>query len=412
MQIYLVGGAVRDQLLGLPISDRDWVVVGATSNDLIKLGFQQVGKGFPVFLHPKTHEEYSLARTERKTGVGYTGFTFYTTPDITIEEDLLRRDLSINAIAQTKDGQLIDPYNGEHDIKNRLLRHISNSFEEDPLRILRVARFAAHLSNQKFTIANETQSLMKKMVFNNEIGEISAERVWGETEKALRSSSPETYFHVLHDCGTLSILFPEVNQLFGVKSSEDLYNEIDRKMHMFLTLKMASLLTDNIETRFAALCHDFSKILMSQKQYHYHHNYSIKTIKIIDTICKRLRIPNKIKELSKLVARFQMQVHQINKLEPKEVIKIFNQLDSWRKSDRINQLAIVCEAVACGRVGRKDIMYPQTKFLIEAFRIAQQVSIKNITKQDINGYEIRDEITKKRIQALVYWRRQQNILPI
>ncbi|PAV11353.1 multifunctional CCA tRNA nucleotidyl transferase/2'3'-cyclic phosphodiesterase/2'nucleotidase/phosphatase [Arsenophonus sp. ENCA] len=408
MQIYLVGGAVRDQLLGLPVSDRDWVVVGATPDDLIKLGFQQVGKDFPVFLHPKTREEYALARTERKTGVGYTGFSCYAAPDVTIEEDLLRRDLTINAIAQTEDGQLIDPYNGERDIKNLLLRHVSAAFAEDPLRILRVARFAARLANQKFTIANETQSLMKKMVFNHEFSTISAERVWGETEKALQSLSPEIYFRVLYDCGALAILFPEINQLFGIPAAAKSHPEIDT----LLTLKVAASLTDNVETRFAALCHDFGKALTPSEQYPAHDDYVSKGISLIEAMCNRLRIPNRMKELAKLVARFHQQIHQINQSTPETVINLFNQLDSWRKPERINKLVIACEADARSRIGREHITYPQAKFVIEAFKTVQQVSSKDLIEQGITGIAIRDELNRKRIQTLTDWWQQQTILPI
>ncbi|MFP3019145.1 MAG: multifunctional CCA addition/repair protein [Arsenophonus sp.] len=412
MQIYLVGGAVRNQLLNLPISDRDWVVVGATPDDLIKLGFQQVGKDFPVFLHPKTHEEYALARTERKIGSGYTGFFCYTTPYVSIEEDLLRRDLTINAIAQTEDGQLIDPYHGEKDIKNRLLRHVSSSFTEDPLRILRVARFSAQLAKEKFTINSKTQLLMKNMIRNNEFSTISVERIWVETEKALQSFSPETYFRVLYDCNALSIFFPEINNLFEVHEKVKLYSQIDTEIDTLVTLKMASSLTDNVEIRFAALCNDFSKALTPMKKFHNHYDYAIKTISMIEEMCNRLRINNKMKELAKLVARFHLQIHKINQLQPKSIINLFNQLDSWRKPERINQLAIACEADFRSQIGQRYIPYPQTKFLIKAFKIAQEVSTKNIIKQGIKGSEIRDKLTQKRIQELTDWRKKQTILPV
>lgn len=412
MQIYLVGGAVRDQLLGLPVSDRDWVVVGATPDDLIKLGFQQIGKDFPVFLHPKTREEYALARTERKTGVGYTGFSCYAAPDVTIEEDLLRRDLTINAIAQTEDGQLIDPYHGERDIKNRLLRHVSAAFAEDPLRILRVARFAARLANHKFTIANETQSLMKKIVFNHEVSAISAERVWGETEKALQSLSPEIYFRVLYDCGALAILFPEISQLFGTPAAAKSHSEIGTGIHTLLTLKVAASLTDNVETRFAALCHNFGKALTPSEQCPANDDYVSKGISQIEAMCNRLRIPNRMKELAKLVARFHQQIHQIHQLTPETVINLFNQLDGWRKPERINQLVIACKADARGRTGREHITYPQAKFVIEAFKTVQQVSSKDLIEQGITGIAIRDELNRKRIQTLTDWWQQQTILPI
>ncbi|MGP1930230.1 MAG: multifunctional CCA addition/repair protein [Arsenophonus sp. ET-YP4-MAG3] len=412
MKIYLVGGAVRDQLLGLPVSDRDWVVVGSTPDDLIKLGFKQVGKDFPVFLHPKTREEYALARKERKISIGYTGFSCYTKPDVTIEEDLLRRDLTINAIAQTEDGKLIDPYHGEQDIKNRLLRHVSSAFTEDPLRILRVARFAARLATQNFFITNETQLLMKKMVFNNELNTISQKRVWIETEKALRSSSPEIYFHILYNCQALSIIFPEINKLFSIISMTKLHSKTNTEIDTLLTLKMAVLLTDNIEIRFAALCHDISHIFLLLKQHHYHYSNSIKAISLIENMCNRLCIPNKMKELAKLVARFHMQIHKINQLQPETIINIFNQLDSWRKPERINQLAIACEANAKSLFGQKNIVYLQTKFLVEAFKITQKLSTKNIVKQGIKGIEIKNQLNQERIKLLTNWREQQTILPI
>ncbi|HGJ5875110.1 MAG TPA: multifunctional CCA addition/repair protein [Arsenophonus sp.] len=412
MQIYLVGGAVRDQLLGSPVSDRDWVVIGATPNDLIKLGFQQVGKDFPVFLHPKTHEEYALARTEHKTGIGYTGFSCYAAPDVTIEDDLLRRDLTINAIAQTADGQLIDPYHGEQDIKNRLLRHVSEAFTEDPLRILRVARFAARLAKQKFTIANETKLLMKKMVDNHELNTLSAERVWAETEKALQSASPDCYFRVLYDCGALAILFPEINQLVDIPASAELHAKVDIGTHTLLSLKMAASLTEDVATRFAALCHDLGKTPTPPEQWPDYDEHASKAIPLIEAMCNRLRIPNKMKELAKLVARFHQQIHHINQLAPETVINLFNQLDSWRKPKRIDQFAIACEADARGWLGQEHIAYPQSKFLIEAFKTVQQVSTKNLIEQGIKGSTIRDELTRQRIQTLTDWRQQQTILPI
>ncbi|MGP1929049.1 MAG: multifunctional CCA addition/repair protein [Arsenophonus sp. ER-BJ3-MAG3] len=412
MQIYLVGGAVRDQLLGLPVSDRDWVVVGSTPNDLIKLGFQQVGKDFPVFLHPKTREEYALARKERKTNVGYTGFSCYTAPNVTIEEDLLRRDLTINAIAQTEDGKLIDPYHGEQDIKNRLLRHVSNSFTEDPLRILRVARFAARLSKQNFFISSKTQSLMKKMVFNYELNTITPERIWVETKKALQSSSPETYFNILYNCGALTIIFPEINKLFSMFTTEETHLKINKEIDMFLTLKMAASLTDDIETRFAALCYDFIQILSKSKNYYRYYDHAIKSSIFIEAICNRIRIPNKIKELAKLAAEFHLKIHLINLLEPENIIDLFNKLDSWRKPSRINQLSIIYKAVSSVQIEQENITHLQSEFFIEALKIAQQVSYKNMIKKNIKGHEIRDELTKERIKALTIWRREQTILPI
>ncbi|AMA65021.1 Multifunctional CCA protein [Candidatus Arsenophonus lipoptenae] len=412
MQIYLVGGAVRDQLLGLPISDRDWVVVGATKNDLIKLGFQQIGKDFPVFLHSQTREEYALARTERKSGIGHIGFSFCTNQYVTIEEDLLRRDLTINAIAQSKDGRLIDPFNGKDDIKNRILRHVSYAFIEDPLRIFRVARFAARLAPQNFTIANETKLLMKKIILNYEINEISAERIWEETEKALQSSSPEIYFQVLYDCGALNIIFPEINKLFGISKVTGFISKIDVGLHTLFALKIAASLTNDIEIRFAVLCHDFGEIFTKEENYSDNHNFFVHVYTLIDVMCTRLRIPNRIKELAKLAARFHPLIHNINKLKPDIVVKLFDQLDCWRKPERIYQLAIVCEADFRGWLGREHFFYSQGQFMIEAFKILKQISSKHFIKHGMQGIEIRDKLIKIRIQVYTEWRKQQNILPI
>ncbi|WMY96245.1 MAG: multifunctional CCA addition/repair protein [Arsenophonus sp.] len=408
MKIYLVGGAVRDELLGLPVSDRDWVVVGAAPDDLIKLGFQQVGKNFPVFLHPKTHEAYALARTEKKIGIGYTGFSCYTKPNISIEDDLLRRDLSINAIAKNKNGKLIDPYNGEEDIKNRLLRHVSHAFIEDPLRILRVARFAAKLAKQKFKIAYETEELMKKMVNQHELETLSAERVWSETKKALQTCSPDIYFQVLYNCGALAILFPEINTLFSIQEEKSLYNEINVGVHTLNTLKKTALLTDNIDTRFAALCHDFGKIFIKEN-WPKNFDYGIKGIPLIETMCNRLRIPNKMKKLAKLVAEFHQYIHHIYQLEPENVINLFDKINSWKNPDRINQLAIICEADFYKKTKKKNFTYLQKKFFFEAFRVAQATSFKKIIQENIKGTELKDKITRQRIKTLNIWWRNKKI---
>ncbi|WMY95093.1 MAG: multifunctional CCA addition/repair protein [Arsenophonus sp.] len=411
MQIYLVGGAVRDELLGLPISDRDWVVVGATPDDLIKLGFIQVGKNFPVFLHPKTHEAYALARTEKKIGKGYTGFSFYTQPNISIEDDLLRRDLSINAIAKNKNGELIDPYHGEQDIKNRLLRHVSDAFIEDPLRILRVARFAAKLAKKKFKIADETKELMQKMVNKNELETLSAERVWSETKKALQTSSPDIYFQVLYNCGALAILFPEINRLFSITEEKNSSSEINVGIHTLTTLKVTSLLTDNVEIRFAALCHDFGKTFIQEKQLlHKTFDYGVQGIPLIETMCNRLRIPNKIKKLAKLVAEFHQHIHHIYQLEPANVINLFDKINSWKKPERVNQLAVICEADSYKETEKNNVIYLQKKFFFEAFQIAKTTSSQKIIEKNITGAAFKDKITQQRIKKLTTWWNKQKII--
>ncbi|WMY96873.1 MAG: multifunctional CCA addition/repair protein [Arsenophonus sp.] len=409
MKIYLVGGAVRDELLGLPVSDRDWVVVGADPNDLIKLGFQQVGKNFPVFLHPKTHEAYALARTEKKIGIGYTGFSCYTKPNISIEDDLLRRDLRINAIAKNKNGKLIDPYHGVGDIKNRLLRHVSHAFVEDPLRILRVARFAAKLAKQKFKIAYETEELMKKMVNQHELETLSAERIWSETKKALQTYSPDIYFHVLYNCGALAILFPEINQLFSIPEEKQLSTEVNVGIHTLNTLKKTALLTDNIDIRFAALCHDLGKIFVKEKCSKTF-EYGMQGIPLIEAMCNRLHIPNKTKKLAKLVAEFHQYVHHIYQLKPENIINLFDKINSWKNPERINQLAIICEADFYKKTKKKNLSYLQKEFFFEAFRVARETSFKKNIKENIKGTKFKDKLTRQRIKTLNIWWKDKKII--
>ena len=300
MKIYLVGGAVRDQLLNLPVKDRDWVVVGATPETLLQQGYQQVGKDFPVFLHPDTHEEYALARTERKSGSGYTGFTCYAAPDVTLEDDLQRRDLTINAIAYSAKGEYIDPYHGIDDIHAKLLRHVSDAFSEDPLRVLRVARFAARFAPLGFTIAPETMSLMQEMTNSGELNALTAERVWKETEKALHSQAPQVYFEILHQCGALKILFPEINALFGVPAPKKWHPEIDTGIHTMMVLAMASRLTDDIAVRFSALCHDLGKGVTPVENWPHHHGHGPAGVPLVEALCQRYRIPNQIRDLANI----------------------------------------------------------------------------------------------------------------
>lgn len=292
MKVYLVGGAVRDKLLGLPISDRDYVVVGTTPEAMLAKGFQQVGKDFPVFLHPKTHEEYALARTERKIGSGYTGFSCYSAPDVTIEDDLLRRDLTINAIAQSDTGELIDPHHGVRDLKNRVLRHVSDAFLEDPLRVLRVARFAARYYAQGFRIAPETMFLMQSMSETGELSHLTPERVWTETHKALMSNSPQIYFEVLRECGALAILFPEIDNLFGVPAPEKWHPEVDTGIHILMVMRVVATLSKDIDVRFAALCHDLGKGLTPKAVWPSHPQHGEAGIPLIIDLCERYKIPS------------------------------------------------------------------------------------------------------------------------
>lgn len=404
MKIYLVGGAVRDQLLNLPVKDRDWVVVGATPETLLQQDYQQVGKDFPVFLHPDTHEEYALARTERKSGSGYTGFTCYAAPDVTLEDDLQRRDLTINAIAYSAKGEYIDPYHGIDDIHAKLLRHVSDAFSEDPLRVLRVARFAARFAPLGFTIAPETMSLMQEMTNSGELNALTAERVWKETEKALHSQAPQVYFEILHQCGALKILFPEINALFGVPAPKKWHPEIDTGIHTMMVLAMASRLTDDIAVRFSALCHDLGKGVTPVENWPHHHGHGPAGVPLVEALCQRYRIPNQIRDLAKLAAKYHDHLHRIEKMRPSKIIRLFDAIDAWRKPERIDQLAIISEADARGRQGAENLPYPQGIFFRQAFKIANQVDVKSIVSRGLKGSAIREALTKQREVAIIEWK--------
>ncbi|MBN3080553.1 multifunctional CCA addition/repair protein [Pectobacterium polaris] len=407
MKIYLVGGAVRDSLLGLPVTEKDWVVVGATPENLLSQGYQQVGKDFPVFLHPISRDEYALARTERKSGKGYTGFVCHAVPDVTLEQDLLRRDLTINAIARTEQGDLIDPYHGRHDLENRVLRHVSDAFSEDPLRVLRVARFAARFAHLGFQIAEETMALMQKMAHEGELAYLTPERVWKETEKALGTSSPDVYFQVLRDCGALAVLFPEIDNLYGVPAPAKWHPEIDTGIHTMMTVAMAARLSPEIDVRFATLCHDLGKGLTPPELWPRHHGHGPAGVKLVEALCQRLRIPNPIRDLAKLVAEYHDLVHTVQVLQPKTLLKLFDAIDVWRKPQRLEQLALTSEADARGRAGFEENPYPQGDYLREAFRVASQVSSADVVADGFKGIDVRNELARRRIHALADWKAQQ-----
>ncbi|KFF65698.1 tRNA nucleotidyl transferase [Pectobacterium brasiliense] len=407
MKIYLVGGAVRDSLLGLPVTEKDWVVVGATPENLLEQGYQQVGKDFPVFLHPVSRDEYALARTERKSGKGYTGFVCHAAPDVTLEQDLLRRDLTINAIARTERGDLIDPYHGRRDLENRVLRHVSDAFSEDPLRVLRVARFAARFAHLGFQIAEETMALMQKMAHEGELAYLTPERVWKETEKALGTSSPDVYFQVLRDCGALAVLFPEIDNLYGVPAPAKWHPEIDTGIHTMMTVAMAARLSPEIDVRFATLCHDLGKGLTPPELWPRHHGHGPAGVKLVEALCQRLRVPNPIRDLAKLVAEYHDLVHTVQVLQPKTLLKLFDAIDVWRKPQRLEQLALTSEADARGRAGFEENPYPQGDYLREAFRVASQVSSADIVSDGFKGIDVRNELARRRIHALADWKAQQ-----
>jgi len=404
---YLVGGAVRDRLLGLPVKDRDWVVVGATPEEMLRAGYQQVGRDFPVFLHPQSHEEYALARTERKSGFGYTGFTCYAAPDVTLEQDLLRRDLTVNALAQDESGQLIDPYGGQQDLRNRILRHVSPAFGEDPLRVLRVARFAARYAHLSFRIADETLALMRDMAAAGELAHLTPERVWQETENALRTRNPQVYFQVLRDCGALKVLFPEVDALFGVPAPAKWHPEIDTGVHTLMTLSMAAMLSPNVDVRFATLCHDLGKGLTPKELWPRHHGHGPAGVRLVEKLCQRLRVPNELRDLAKLVAEFHDLIHTFPVLQPKTIVKLFDSIDAWRKPQRVEQIALTSEADVRGRTGFEARDYPQGRLLREAWDVARAVPTREVIEAGFTGPAVREELTRRRINALARWKEQR-----
>ena len=373
MKIYAVGGAVRDALLGLPVKERDWVVVGASAAELEALGYRRVGKDFPVFLHPRTGEEYALARTERKTAPGYTGFEFDAAPTVTLEDDLKRRDLTINAIARGDDGELVDPWSGQADIAARLLRHVSPAFREDPLRVLRVARFAARFAPLGFTIAPETLELMKEIVAAGEMEALRPERVWQETVKALATERPDVYIEALRACGALQRIFPEVDALFGVPQPEQWHPEIDSGVHTLMALRMAAQLSQSETVRFAVLVHDLGKATTPAELLPRHHGHEQRSEELLEGLCTRLPVPNRFRDLALLVARYHGAVHKAAELKPQTVLRLITAADGLRQPQRFDEMLLGCEADARGRKGLENRSYPQADWLRAALRAAKAV---------------------------------------
>lgn len=404
MDVYLVGGAVRDQLLGLPIKDRDWVVVGATADILQQQGYQQVGRNFPIFLHPETKEEYALARQERKSGTGYTGFICNFSPNVSLEQDLLRRDISINAIAQAPNGDYIDPYQGIPDLNNRLLRHVSPAFVEDPLRVLRVARFAARFHQFGFTIANETLSLMQQLSRSGELQQLSAERIWLETEKALLEKNPEIYFEVLRQVGALAVLMPELNALYGVPNPMKHHPEVDSFIHTMLVLQQAVLLSSSIKhqsaVRFATICHDLGKGITPEDLLPHHYGHEKKGIALTRKLCKRLKVPTYHQELAELTCEYHTHVHKALELRPDTILALFNRFDVWRKPERFEEFLLACLADSRGRTGFEQQAYPQKEYLWQCYRQASLIDVKQIIAEGFEKQGIREELNKRRKQAI------------
>ncbi|MEE2729341.1 MAG: multifunctional CCA addition/repair protein [Pseudomonadota bacterium] len=410
MNVYLVGGAVRDKLLNLPVKDRDWVVVGATPDALLQQGYQSVGKDFPVFLHPTNHEEYALARTERKTAAGYTGFECHFGQEVTLEEDLSRRDLTINAMAEDDKGSIIDPYGGQQDLQNRVLRHVSHAFVEDPLRVLRVARFLARYDRLGFRIADDTLALMQQIAASGELQHLTPERVWVETEKALQEPSPWRYFEALRECNALAVVFPELDTLFGVPQPPQHHPEIDTGVHVMMTLQAAlRLMTDRatpelneqrIPILFSLLCHDLGKGLTPPEKLPSHPGHEDISEFLSKQVCARLRAPNPVKRLSRLVARYHTHCHRAFELKPSTVMRLFEALDLFRRGETLEGFLLACEADARGRTGFEDRNYHQVDYLRDCAQAARQVEAKELVHLGYKGETLGTELRKRRIDAI------------
>jgi tRNA nucleotidyltransferase (CCA-adding enzyme) len=400
MDIYLVGGAVRDELLGLPVKDRDWVVVGATSAEMLDRGFLQVGRDFPVFLHPDSSEEYALARTERKSGKGYKGFTVHASPDVTLEEDLLRRDLTINAMARNNAGELIDPFNGRADLGARVLRHVSPAFGEDPLRVLRVARFAARFAHLGFSIAPATLALMQDISNSGELSHLVPERVWQEIHSALQTAAPQVFFTTLRDCGALQVLLPELAALFGVPQPAHFHPEIDTGIHTFMVLEQAAGLSEDPEIRFAALMHDLGKGTTPRELWPSHTGHEERGAQLLAAIGARLKIPNSFLELGMLVSRFHTRCHRATRHNAAELLETLEQTDAIRRPDRFAQFLLACEADSRGRTGLENRPYPQADLLRKMLAAIRGIDVRALLAQHPSPADAGPIIRDARIRVI------------
>lgn len=409
MKIYMVGGAVRDRLLGRAVHDTDWVVVGATPEQMAAQGYMPVGKDFPVFLHPQTHEEYALARTERKSGMGYRGFVVHTSPDVTLEEDLARRDLTINAIAAPADwasaAAVFDPYNGQADLQAKVLRHVTDAFREDPVRILRVARFAARFTD--FTLAPETLALMREMVAAGEVDHLVPERVWQEISRGLMEEKPSRMFELLRACGALQVLLPELDRLWGVPQRAEYHPEVDTGVHAMLVLDMAAQLQAPLTVRFACLCHDFGKGTTPADMLPRHIGHEQRSARLLQAVCERWRVPTDSKELADVVAREHGNIHRSGELNAAAVLRLLERCDAIRKPQRFEQALLACECDARGRTGFENTPYPQRPRLLAALQAALAVDTAPVAqaaaKSGLKGKAIGDAVSKAREQAIANW---------
>jgi tRNA nucleotidyltransferase (CCA-adding enzyme) len=399
MEVFAVGGAVRDALLGIASTETDWVVVGSSPEEMLRRGYRPVGKDFPVFLHPTSGEQYALARTERKTGRGYHGFAFETSPAVTLEQDLARRDLTINAIARSADGSLVDPWGGRADLERRVLRHVSAAFREDPLRLLRVARFAARFADLGFRIAPETRALLDEIARSGELRALQPDRVWQETQRALEGPHPDIFFTVLRDCGALAELFPEIDALFGVPQPAEWHPEIDTGVHTLMALRMAAELTEDAAVRFAALTHDLGKATTKPELLPRHHGHEERSAELIGQLAERFPVPRRFRELAEVVARYHGLAHRSLELRPSTFCKLFELADAFRRPQRFEQFLLACEADARGRSGLGDAPYPQATALRQAWTAARGVRITPEIAV-LPDPEIAARIRRARIEAI------------
>lgn len=397
MKIYLVGGAVRDKLLGLPVKDKDYVVVGATPEDMLARGFKMVGADFPVFLHPETKCEYALARTERKVRPGYKGFVVHAEPTVTLEQDLERRDLTINAMAESETGELIDPFGGARDLQQGVLRHVSPAFAEDPLRVLRVARFAARFG---FRVAEETLDLMRDLVARGEMETLVPERVWSELERALGERTPSRFIEVLRECGANARLFPEIEALFGVPQPAKYHPEIDSGVHTLLVLEQAATLSAETPVRFAALVHDLGKGATPRGEWPKHIAHDRRGVPLVQDLCARFRVPNEYRDLAVRVAKYHLIAHRAQELRASTVLRLLEGLDAFRRPERVERFLLACEADMRGRKGREHDAYPQADILRRAFAAARSVVSADAVARGLSGEALGVEIRKQRIEAI------------
>jgi tRNA nucleotidyltransferase (CCA-adding enzyme) len=401
MRIHLVGGAVRDALLGLPVKDHDWVVVGATVQEMLDAGFRQVGRDFPVFLHPETQEEYALARTERKQGSGYKGFVVHADPGVTLEQDLVRRDLTINAMARDEDGKLIDPFDGKRDLDARVLRHVSPAFAEDPLRVLRVARFAARFAHLGFTVAPETLALMRELSHSGELEALTPERAWQEIEGALKARSPQVFFEVLRNCAALPRLLPEIHALFGVPQPENTHPEIDTGIHSLMVLEQAAGLSEDSAVRFAALVHDLGKGATPRAEWPLHEGHEERGAALIEALAQRLRVPNDCRDLGLLASRYHLRCHHALRHDAAERYATLELTDALRRPQRFEQFLLACEADSRGRTGFEQAPYPQRAVLQHALATARSVDVQAVlSTRPAHNTDIGALIRAARIAAL------------